>query len=241
MIRKKKATQTLKPHITLPPPFGLKEFENKFWRFKEKKLLVDAHIGCVYADKAKVCGYGAVLTLFYKEKDETLSLEQRKLAPWQHLEHILQGVPPTSVLSWDLDRMYLYTLCKVLGSIGRPSYVFLHTKSSYLLENVPRFRSLTDRPTLKDEDLWMRLGHSLNEHTLVFDTKWCKNVCFKFAWDNITTSLQERREKREELKVCRAQLKKYNAQLKPYKHERLKQRIASSFAMAKRGTKRKDR
>ncbi|BCZ19469.1 hypothetical protein NHP190012_11110 [Helicobacter sp. NHP19-012] len=69
MIRKKKATQTLKPRITPPPPFGLKDFENK-------------------------------------------SLEQRKLAPWQHLEHILQGVPPASVLSWDLDRMYLYTLCK---------------------------------------------------------------------------------------------------------------------------------
>lgn len=33
MIRKKKATQTLKPRITLPPPFGLKDFENKFLAF----------------------------------------------------------------------------------------------------------------------------------------------------------------------------------------------------------------
>ncbi|WP_205589711.1 hypothetical protein [Helicobacter sp. L8] len=108
MSRKKKATQSIKPHVALPTPFGLKDFENKFWRLKEKKLLVDVHIGCVYADKAKVCGYGAVITLFYKEKDQTIPLEQRRLESWQRLEHILQGVPPASVLSWDLDRMYLY-------------------------------------------------------------------------------------------------------------------------------------
>ncbi|CCB80939.1 hypothetical protein HBZC1_p0590 (plasmid) [Helicobacter bizzozeronii CIII-1] len=235
MGRKKKATTpTLKPRVTLPPPFGLKGFEDKFWRLKEKKLLVNIHIGCVYADKAKVCGYGAVITLFYKEKDKSLTLEQRMAMPWQCLEYILQGVPPASVLSWDLDRMYLYTLCKVLGSIGQPSYVFLHTKSSYLLENVPYFRSLTDRPTLKHEDLWMRLDRLLGEHTLVFDAKWYKNVCFKFAWDNITAFLQERRDKRENLKEC-------NARLRAQKQEALKRHIAYSFAMAKKGAKRKNR
>ncbi|WP_233705198.1 hypothetical protein [Helicobacter bizzozeronii] len=119
MIREKKiTTSTLKPRVTLPPPFGLKGFEDKFWRLKEKKLLVNIHIGCVYADKAKVCGY--------------------------------------------------------------------------------------------------------------------KNVCFKFAWDNITAFLQERRDKRENLKEC-------NVRLRAQKQEALKRHIAYSFAMAKKGTKRKNR
>ncbi|BDQ26891.1 hypothetical protein [Helicobacter heilmannii] len=51
-------------------------------------------------------------------------------------------MPPASVLFWDLDQMYLCTLYKVLGSIGRPAYILLHAKSTYLLKHVPRFRAL---------------------------------------------------------------------------------------------------